>query len=36
MSGAMQIFTGPLVLISIFFLWKSYIYGMLLIVYFYC
>ena len=35
MSAAMQIFSGPFALISIFFLWKSYFYGILLIVYFY-
>ena len=27
MSAAMQIFSSPLALISIFFLWKSYLYG---------
>ena len=26
MSAAMHIFNGPLALISIFFLWKSYIF----------
>ena len=26
----------PLAFISIFFLWKSYFYGILLIAYFYC
>ena len=36
MSAAMQIFSGPLALINIFFLWKSYFDGILLIVYFYC
>ena len=36
MVAAMQTFSGPLVLISIFFLWKSYFYGMILIAYFYC
>ena len=36
MSAAMQSFSGPLALISIFFLRKIYFYGMLLIVYFYC
>ena len=36
MVAAMQTFSGPLALISIFFLWKSYFYGMILIAYFYC
>ena len=36
MSAAMQIFSGLLALISIFFLWKSYFQGILLIEYFYC
>ena len=35
MSAAMQIFSGPLALISMF-LSKSNFYGILLIVYFYC
>ena len=33
MSAAMQIFSGPLALISIFFLWKSYFYGVLLYIF---
>ena len=36
MPASMQISSGPLALINIFFLWKSYFYGMHLIVYFYC
>ena len=36
MLAATQIFGGLLALISFFFLWKSYFYGILLIVYFSC
>ena len=36
MSAAMQIFIGAFALINILFLRKSYFYGILLIVYFYC
>ena len=36
MSTAMQIFSGSLDLISIFFLWKNYFYSILLIAYLYC
>ena len=36
MSATIQIFSGPLALINILSLPKSYFYGIPLIVYFYC